>query len=77
MHNLTEFLSYSGVHGVIRHINRFSEHNIHNGTVSNVSLCQIHTCILGSKNQIVGFWQVGNMFNTKGLKEFMTQELLV
>ena len=63
--------SYSGVHGVIRH-KSLHLHNIDLGVISNGSLCQISTCILGSRNQIVGFWKVGNMFNTKGFKEFLT-----
>ena len=44
MHNLTEFLSYTGVNGVIRHTNRFTEHNIDIGVISN-DMCHIHEVV--------------------------------
>ena len=44
MHNLTEFLSYTGVNGVIRHTNRFTELNIDIGVISN-GMCHIHEVV--------------------------------
>ena len=40
MYNLTDFLSYTGVNGVISYTNRFSEHNIDIGVISNDYLCR-------------------------------------
>ena len=45
MHNLTDFLSYTGVNGVISYTNRFSEHNINIGVISNDSLCRIYKAV--------------------------------
>ena len=52
MHNLTEFLSYTGVNGVIRQTNRFTEHNIDIGVISN-GMCHIHEVVKIKYNRLL------------------------
>ena len=60
MHNLTEFLSYTGVNGVIRLTNRFTEHTIDIGVISN-GMCQIHEVV---KIKYIRLLTSGKQFNT-------------
>ena len=52
MNNLTEILSYTGVNGVIRHTNRFTEHNIDIGVISN-GMCHIHEVVKIKYNRLL------------------------
>ena len=45
MYNLTDFLSYTGVNGVISYTNRFSEHNTDIGVISKDFCFGYITCI--------------------------------
>ena len=49
LYNLTDFLFYTGVNGVISCTNRFSEHNIDIGVISNASLCRIYNMYKAAK----------------------------
>ena len=42
MYNLIDFRFYTGVNGVISYTDRFSEHNIDIGVISNEYLCRIY-----------------------------------
>ena len=50
MYNLTDFLFYTGVNGVINYTNRFSEHNIDIGVISNDYLCRIYNMYKAAKS---------------------------
>ena len=52
MHNLTEFLSSTGVNGVIIHTNRFTEHYIDIGVISN-GICHIHEVVKIKYNRLL------------------------
>ena len=49
MYNLTDFLFYTGVEGVVSYRNRFSEHNIDIGVISNKSLCRVYNMYKAAK----------------------------
>ena len=49
MYNWTDFLFYTGVNGVVSYTNRFSEHNIDIGVISNDSLCGIYNMYKAAK----------------------------
>ena len=63
MHNLTDFFSTTGVNGVIRYTNRFSEHNIEIGVISNDSLYQIYKAVKSIRRlQTSGKYTLCDMF---------------
>ena len=49
MHNLTDFLFYTGVNGVIGYTNSFSEHTIDIEVISNDFLCRIYNMYKAAK----------------------------
>ena len=77
MHNLTDFLFYTGVNGVISYTNRFSEHNIDIGVISNDSLCRIYNMYKAAKFKQYASEKWSLCFYTTCLKEFITQGYLV
>ena len=70
MHNLTEFLAYTGVNGVIRYTNRFTEHYIDIGSAQ-MFRCVKYTCIrqLKSNSRLLtsGKHVLYEMFDTQFL----------